>query len=72
MLIMINAANRMSAYWAMVRGGIEHPLKLIKELEMKHSAIKEHFYSGAGLWLMNEDAAMAESIMLLMLESRGL
>ena len=71
MLIMLNADKQISAIGAMVKKRIKAPVKIIRALEERHKEISKHFFTGVGNALMNEDADLAEAVMLKMMKRRA-
>ena len=67
-LIMINASNEKVAISAMRKKGIRNAKEIVEALKIRHSAIKNYFFTGIGNHLMYEDSVLAEKVMLLMLE----
>jgi len=69
-LIMINASNENTAISAMRKKGIRNAKEIVEALKIRHSAIKNYFFTGTGNHLMYKDSVLAEKVMLLML-ARG-
>jgi len=67
LLIMINADNEMPAIQAMKAKGIRNAKSLVEAIKVRHSLIKDHFFTGIGNSLMYKDSVLAEKVMLRML-----
>lgn len=67
-MIILNAYEESKALKAIASKGIEDGHELMAKLKVRHAPIAKHFHTGVGLSLQNNDAKIAESLMLQMIE----
>jgi len=60
----INTKNKKSAIYTLIKEGVKESPNLIEKVEMKHSRLRNYFYSRISNYLMRKESDIATEILM--------